>query len=323
MGELQTDSEGAAFARGITDRHFMNGLLELAARQSWWREVLEDTDLVIAIRNECLNVYWRGQSLFKVKHAGGGVVTAETHPKYLLDPCLENLVAFDGSRWRPPPYEDMIAHTFVPGKTLASLKKAATPYAGDEKKGVQEIVARRKRNSSLPCNPNVLDVEIAVPEPLPTPRKAWPRIDIAALEEDGETSRLVFWEAKLFGYHKALRAADGGRPPVLDQIGGYRRILNAHRKQILDSYGCVAANLVEIAKMSGGTRAVGSLVQKVADRPESLALPSIPEVGLIVFGFDDGQKRGEVWKPHRERLLAELPNRFLARGEAKDVRLPR
>ena len=163
MGELQTDSEGAAFARGITDRHFMNGLLELAARQTWWREVLEDTDLVIVIRNEYLNVYWRGQSLFKVKHAGGGVVTAETHPKYLLDPCLENLVAFDGSRWRPPPYEDMIAQV-----VLQSLRRAANGHGIGQIR--QRLGTARRRSWPEPACRVREPSEFAPSSPLPSPR---------------------------------------------------------------------------------------------------------------------------------------------------------
>ncbi|KAA2211361.1 hypothetical protein [Teichococcus oryzae] len=301
--------DGEMFARGITSPEFMDGLTELAGQPSWWRDVLDDPGLIIAIRREYLNVYWKGQSLFKIGHAGNRRVTAQTHPKYLLDPDLKNLVSFDGRRWSPAALERMIIHEFEPGKTLAKLKRAAERFAPREKQGVQEIVGRGR-------NPHALDVEIAVPQEAS-------QIDIAALEANGDSVRLVFWEAKLFENRGSLRAAGEGTPEVLDQIARYRRVLDVHRASILCSYRQVAANLVQIATMRGGKRAADPLVQKIADQPECLVMAPCPEVGLLVFSFDDDQRRGEAWRPHRQKLEQALPGRFLDRGEAGNIRLPR
>jgi hypothetical protein len=55
---------GFKFNRGIRNEAFMAALAELAAQESWWRDVLHDRGLIIAVRNEYLNIYWQGQSIF-------------------------------------------------------------------------------------------------------------------------------------------------------------------------------------------------------------------------------------------------------------------
>lgn len=54
------------FRRGLSDE-FVAALADLAAEGGWWADVLADTQLVIAVRDERLNVYWHGQSLFDVR----------------------------------------------------------------------------------------------------------------------------------------------------------------------------------------------------------------------------------------------------------------
>ncbi len=50
----------AAFMRGLSPE-FVRALEALAkSKQSWWRDVLEDKGLIIAVRNQYLNVYWQG-----------------------------------------------------------------------------------------------------------------------------------------------------------------------------------------------------------------------------------------------------------------------
>ncbi len=293
---------------GAVQPDFIGALQELARGENWWSETLRDPGLTIAVRDNYLNVYWLGQSLFKIEYTGTGAVRAETHSKYLLDPDLATLAAFDGQRFNVPPYERMLIHRYVPKRTLAALKRAAGRFAPREKKGVHTVV----RN-----NPNAVDVEVALAREAPAlGERHVPQIDVAALEADGGLVRLVFWEAKLF-CNADLRAAGGRVPAVLEQIGGYRKALRERRAGVLESYRQVAKDLVAIAGMSGGVRVPDQLTVRVAEDPGKLTMAEEPDVGLLIYGFDADQRDGRFWRPHRDKLLGALPNRVRAGGARK------
>lgn len=309
MTNASPNGNGATFKRGIWNDTFMEALRQLASQESWWREVLEDPGLIIAVRDEYLNVYWQGQSLFKVSYRGGKV-HAETHPKYLLDPSLGTPVPFDGVRFTLP--QSPMVHEFKPKTTLRDMKRAAALYAGEEKKGVHTIVRK---------HPTVLDVEISLrrldPEEDQSPL---PRIDIAAVEHRGNDIYLVFWEAKLF-WNKDLRAKKSKQPPVIEQVKDYQDILRCHCSSVLESYRQVAKNLVAITEMRPHGSALDDVIRRIAATPERLKMADPPEVGLLVFDFDADQRDGAAWKPHKEKLERALPNRTRMTGDAKDIRL--
>lgn len=298
------------FKRGLSEP-FMDALGALAAGPGWWREVLDDPTLIIAVRDEYLNVYWQGQSLFRVEHTGGAV-RASTHPKYLLDPDMSRAVPFDGTRFALPPVAAALTAEWTPGVTLKKMKKAAGLYAGREKRAAHDIVLQ---------NPSVLDVEIAVRrETLADDQdRDIPRIDLLSLEPDGEAWRLAFWEVKLFA-NKELRAQAPAQPKVIGQIEDYRRILEAERDGIVDSYRIVAANLAAIARMRGTEPA--SAIGSIAEQPHRLVLGTPPDVGLIITSFDGDQRDGTLWQPHRDLLMGHLHGgraRFV--GDPKRVKL--
>jgi hypothetical protein len=81
------------FNKGLSD-NFMAALAELAQKPGWWQDVLADASLIIGIRNESLDVYWHGQSLFNAGFEGGRV-NVNTHVKYLLDPDRSDRVALN------------------------------------------------------------------------------------------------------------------------------------------------------------------------------------------------------------------------------------
>ena len=80
-----------SFKRGIRGGPFREALETLAHQDGWWKDVLADKSLIIGIRDEYVNVYWQGQSIFKVSFKGSKV-TASTHEKYLLNPDLEDQI---------------------------------------------------------------------------------------------------------------------------------------------------------------------------------------------------------------------------------------
>jgi hypothetical protein len=119
------------------------------------------------------------------KTISSGIVRAETHPKYLLDPGLVGRVSlvereFDVSQVRG----GGLMRSYEGPRTLGYLKRNADRFSPDE-------------NAVVHANPDVLDLEVGLPHSK-TPGAQTPsdRIDIAALEADGDAVRLVFWEAK-------------------------------------------------------------------------------------------------------------------------------
>ena len=136
------------FRKGIGDL-FVDALKGLAASGGWWRDVLADTSLLIAVRDESLNVYWHGQSIFKITYSNRKV-HASTHPKYLLDPDISKLVSFNGERFEIEELRRTGLIETYEATTLNKLKRSAERYAVGEKIGVHSIVHD---------NPSVVDVE--------------------------------------------------------------------------------------------------------------------------------------------------------------------
>ncbi len=298
------------FNKGLS-KEFIAALSTLAKKPGWWKDVLTDASLIIGIRDEELDVYWNGQSLF---HADFECkrVNVNTHVKYLLDPDRTD---------RPTLREDgkfdvkltPILTRYETG-TLNKLKRAADMFSGMEKQGVHAIVQ---------ANENIVDVEICLDaRDLPDIERDWPRIDIAAFghRSDGATE-LVFWEAKLFA-NKELRAKGDSQPKVVGQIKDYKNALKAHQHDVISSYICVAKNLVKIAEMSGGVRNVGPAIRAVADGGE-LKMGPPANVGLVIFGFDDDQKKkGGVGYKHFEKLKEQLGAKSVrACGNAAKLKL--
>lgn len=298
------------FKRGLGD-HFMAALAELAQKPGWWRDVLRDASLIIGIRDEAFDVYWNGQSIFHADFECGRV-NVDTHVKYLLDPDRSDRVALrdDGTF---PVTPTPILTKYVPG-TLNKLKRAADLFSGMEKQGVHAIVR---------ANEDIVDVEIRLDaKDLGTERNQ-PRMDIAAFEQRSDDVKLVFWEAKLFA-NKELRTSGCSEPKVVTQIKEYEQVLQARQNGVLDSYCCVARNLVAIAEMSGDARHVGPAIRAVANG-KKLSMSSPANVGLVIFGFDADQKaEGGIGYKHFEKLRSQLDAKSVCtRGVADGLKLCR
>ncbi|PSH03326.1 MAG: hypothetical protein CXZ00_12675 [Acidobacteria bacterium] len=294
------------FKRGLSDR-FIMALTALAQKPGWWQDVLADASLIIGIRDEELDVYWNGQSLF---HAvfDGERVNVNTHVKYLLDPERKDRVALkeDGSfQVVPTPMLERYA-----SGSLKKLKTAADLFSGMEKQGVHAIAK---------ANENIIDVEIRLDAKDLDTERDQPRIDIAVFEQSPDGVELMFWEAKLFA-NKELRASESA--PVVRQIEEYKRVLEERQAGVLSSYRRVAKNLVAIAEMSGGVRKVGPAIQAVADGT-GLRMSSPANVGLVIFGFDDDQKAvGGYGHKHFEKLKKQLGEKSVrACGKAVGLKL--
>jgi len=300
------------FNHGLSPE-FIRQLAEEANKHSWWADVLNDPKLFVAVREEYLNAYWRGHSLFLVKP--GPKIT--THVKFLLDPGLDDQVPLVEREFRIGELQErgFVSHYEGP-KTLTKMKKASGLFSGLEKTGCHEIEVN---------NPEVIDCEIAFGGTASSgdvgDKKGPSRVDLACLERgNGKDARLVFWEAKHYS-NPDLRAEDGRPVPVCDQVKGYQKYLSDadNCKAVVDSYTKVAVNLVAIRDM-GLRRRLSPLIVEVGTGKRSLTLDPEPQVGLVIFGFDQAEKVHPGWKHHLDRLKSEF-KRVVAVGDAKGIRL--
>lgn len=291
------------FNRGISPK-FVNELAEEAKKDSWWADVLNDPELFVAVREEYLNVYWRGHSLFRVDRGASGL-RATTHPKFLLDPELSDQVPLVEAKFDVK--DGGFLHDYERPVTLNKMKRAADLFSEPEKTGCHEIIL---------ANPQVIDCEIAFPGN-GGPDAGAPRVDLLSLEPDGA---LVFWEAKHFT-NGDLRAL-GDVVPVCEQIEGYRQYLSAskHRDKVEASYKLVVENLLAIDRMRREPRRLARLISEVGDKRLEPTLGTDPRVGLVIFGFDKPQRDDAKWQQHLRKLEHKVI-RVISRGRAKAVRL--
>jgi hypothetical protein len=326
---MATNGNGAGpwrFQRGLGD-DFIVALRELARKPSWFRDVLYDSGLIICIRDNYLNVYFEGQSIFKVNwNQNSKKIRITTHPKYLVDPALNKPVAFDGETFDVERV-DALAKSYVHGETLRRMKKAAKVFSGVEKQGVHDV---------FDGNPNVIDLEIALSELADRDDKEGPvtqggaedkrakgakakRIDIACFESIDGKVYLRFWEAKHY-LNAELWGPSGTSPPVVDQVSDYRKLVEKYCNDLLRSYRVVAENLVEIAKMAGRKDKLSELIVPVAEG-EEFFLDTPPNIGVVIFGFSGADKASSRHKLMEKNLRDSAGLKLKLAGQAKKIRL--
>ena len=319
-GEAGGSGAGGATAapyRSLGDT-FLAALEALAhaPHGGWWADLLADPDLLLAVRNRSLNVYYRGASLFRITPSSEGIA-AETHRKYLVRQrqAMISLGAI-GSFGLDP--SAAVWTRYEGPATLAEMKRAATPLAGLEKTGVHALVQ---------ASPNVVDVEVSltgatldmVAEPdgaqaevdaaLHSPDEEnvqapsrQDRLDVASLEERGvaEEAWLVFHEAKL-ATNPALRSRS--IPAIVGQVERYRATLKHEAEHLATSYPALCRDLVRLdtlrrtVRLARGLDAAAlpqrdPLVAEVASGARRLRVGAEPR--LVLFGFDADQRDGVV-----------------------------
>jgi hypothetical protein len=114
---------------------FVNRLNAEYERGGWWRAIVSDTDLFIAIREDYLNVYHNGASLLKLTFMGDRLV-GETHYKYLLRADVAKpYIPVDGGMVKLP---DAAALFHADLSNLGALKRAPPPMWATKRPGCIE-----------------------------------------------------------------------------------------------------------------------------------------------------------------------------------------
>ena len=294
----------STFNRGLDDA-FVEALNQEYDKGSWWRRFVDDQDVFLAIRENYVNAYYRGCSLLKIELKDGAIV-GQIHYKYLLRPSTPNeyvKVIEDGRA----SLDDMESWFLKDVNDIDSLKKAVEPYAGDEKTGIQDI---------LKANFNILDVEIAFGKD--ESESGAPRLDFAALQDSRGGVKVVFFEAKRFDNHKALRKQGAGKPEVVEKMATYRSKLRGNRDAVIKSYCRVCSNLRSLHGVAERHPKRHAMLESVASGAAELSIDEEPV--LIVFGFDGDQKVGKHWEPHRKKLQKMLEGRVHLRGNSAGFR---
>lgn len=321
----------AMFTRSLPEQ-LVCALAKLATADNanWWKEILSNSDLHLAIRENYLNVYAKGQSVFKIELAktnkgGKPVPVMTTHYKYLLKPKMpsgKEYVTFDGREFLTSGKiinpAALIQTSYSPNKTIPELVRTAISYSNPEKSAVH-IIAKH--------NPNVVDLEIAfskVRDPEDPAlsgdadddknRKASTarRIDLAALHPLGtDKACLVFYEVKRFEDGRLW----GSSPEVLNQIKRYDAFLRDNQNALRAAYKNVCKGLNELRRAES-LEPLSPLVREVAQGKD---LVIAKDCRLVVIGFDQDQQRGRL--KQLEELTA-LSGRLLTRGSPKGLKLP-
>ena len=299
-----------SFKRGLSDE-FVAVLKKGAERNSWWKKIIGDKTLFVAIRDEYINVYYQGNSVIRLDFIQGALI-AKTHYKYLIKPSLQ-----EGENCLIKTTENMV---FIPENSagsfdkylthnlegIESIKKASTAYGGVEKEGIQKI---------LNSNNNIVDLEIALTQKAlqaeeDINKDTAKRIDFAAIHEVGHNQfELVFFEAKHYS-NKELRAKGDALPKVIEtQIPTYEKLLADYEEDILKSYQTVCKNLIDIAPHRKFSKAINAIANGAEFRVNL-------KPRLVIFGFDDDQKKGALFNSRIRKLTGFMgKKRILLKGD--------
>ncbi|PYV22052.1 MAG: hypothetical protein DMG27_19145 [Acidobacteria bacterium] len=293
------------FKRGLS-KDLTKALNDLALEhgKNWWKEVLANKKLLLAVRGGYLNAYSQGQSIFKVGPGlNDGNPVVSIHYKYLLEPSRpgKEYISFTGKSFVVEP-RDVICTNYKTDKTLDRLIDAASYYASEEKKGVHAIALQNK---------TVVDLEVAFTETGEVGEDARERrIDLAALHKDGEgKAKLVFYEAKRADDPR-LRARSNSEAEVVKQMESYDKFLHTSASHLARAYKDVCATLVKLC--SSNLRSLDPIIGEVGAETRTLSVDQVAR--LLVFGFDQDQKFGELFMRHIETLQRCLAGRVVAKG---------
>ena len=272
----------------------------------WWRDLLSlwrpsgvdagEYGLRLAIRDNYLNFYRRGQSIALVNFNREGVLTAKTHIKYVGKASLgrhdaKYVVMHDRRIFRG-------REEFASYQGSDTLKKwiavVDRDYAGDEKQLVDRLVT---------ANPSVIDLEMGLPSW--GEQKTAPRMDLIAIELLGQAPQVVFWEAKLVTDGRIRCRGDvviDEKPEVLKQLVAYRKFLEepGHAELVSKAYSNAARLMVRLRKIADGCsekHSLGGEILAAAAAPE-LVVDRKPR--LVVFNQKNASQA--AWVAHARRL---------------------
>jgi hypothetical protein len=303
----------------LLDPSFLDALEGLAVSKTdnWWRDILGHRELVLAVRRNSINAYYRGASVFRIDWKAGQL-SPVTHVKYLVTPAQDYIRLNSDGTFELTGVEP-VALRYLGRQTLEAMLVASAKYSGAEKSGLHPM---------LLGNSSVIDVEVAlsrsgtvedsVQEDTSEAVGKADRIDaaIAVLSAEG-TPEIRFFEAKHFT-NSALRASGATEPKVIRQVANYEKALTKHALALSARYFDTSQAFLRFNKMrvnafgEEAARDVSPAVRKIAETGLVPAISNRPH--LLIYGFDKAQRDDSAWQMHLAKLEAALPGRVLAVG---------
>ena len=208
----------------------LNGLYESdKPKDRWWKTLVDDQNVFIAIRNNAINAYAGGASIGRIEWRTASI-HFRVHVEYLIFAERRgNQLYTDLLHTGKPPVPVVVSSTQAYVDNLTRIKKIATMLSGEERQGENRIAAGRS------C---ILDIEAAFnskedmieAESNGRPRSGG-RVDLVAI--NGE--QLNFFEAKLLS-NGELRAQMPATPIVCEQLCEYSAWLRENQEEVLTAY---------------------------------------------------------------------------------------
>ena len=247
------------------DRKLEKSLIDKLKNSDFWQNYLKEDckrqNLFLAVRNNTIGLYHKGGKLF-----GFDINEFKTHIKYAS--VIDNADT------------DYLTEKELSTKKLISdfkrdyarIKENCKLYSGIEAQGVSEIYHKYSYLSNE--NIVVLDIEVSFETLDKTSDKKQDRIDI--LLYDKKRNTLKFVEAKHYSNKEIWSKTT---PKVIGQIEKYEKQIRKNKDKIITAY----ANYIEA-------------INTVFDRKLPLPQKVEDKVSLLIFGFDDDQKKGRLQK---------------------------
>lgn len=235
-----------------------------------WKNKLKpnciEQNVFLAIRDNRIDFYHKGGKLFSFDKAG-----FKTHIKYA------SVIDSENERDNYLTEEKLSTCKLISDfeKCYSRIKENCSNYSGVEAVGVSEIYAHNTYLSDK--NVVVLDIEVSFESD--DENKKQDRIDILLLNK--KTKTLFFVEAKHFSNKEIWSAST---PKVIKQLNRYNGQIRKEKEHILKEYS--------------------KYIDIINELFTPLFLPTpidIEEkVTLLIFGFDDDQKKGRLQKLIKE-----------------------
>lgn len=247
------------------ERKIEKTVIDEFVKSNLWKNCLEDDckkqNLFLAVRNNSIGIYHKGGRLF-----GFEKKEFKTHLKYAS--VIENSD------------KDYLTENEISKKNLISdfqknyprIKENCKLYSGIEAIGVSEIYHTYSYLSNNRIV--VLDIEISFDVLEKSSGKTQERIDILLYDLKNQT--LKFVEAKHYSNPEIWSRTS---PEVIEQIEKYETQIKRNKKEILLAY-------------ENHIKAINAIFDLKLPIPEKIE----DKVTLLIFGFDDDQKKGRLQK---------------------------
>ncbi len=259
-------------------------LKKLMGDNLWIHKIKQDCNdqnVFCAIRDDSVGFYYKGGLLFKFDNSG-----FKTHIKYasvILASGKDYLTECELKDYK-------LVSDFETNSNYRRIKENCSNYSGIEASGVSDLYHKHSYLSD--SNVVVLDIEVSFESS--DEGRTQDRIDILLYKKD----TLQFAEAK---HYSNSELWSNRSPKAIKQINRYEKQIANRKAEILSEY-------------SEYVRTINGIFNKTLSDPKHIE----DKVILLIFGFDNDQKKGRL-----KKLITKNPVysgiKIYSKGNIKNV----